>query len=128
MRNRKKITEYALKILVQTDFPLLSELNRFIDETSTNGLIVKWLSEAWIRPVYEYKDEDLSQITMGNCSEFFILLICIWLVPSFVFIVEKIVFKAAHQPNASKFSILFEKLIDGDRHILLNDIRFQDPK
>lgn len=106
----------------------MSELNRFIEEASTNGLIVKWLSEAWIRPVYEYKDEDLSQITMGNCSEFLVLWICIWLVPSFVFIVEKIVFKAAHKLNASKFSILLEMLIDGDRHFLLNDIRFKDPK
>lgn len=102
----------------------MAEIHRFVAEASAGGLIMKWLRSAGTQPIYGYKDNDLSQITMGNFSIMFVLLICLLLLTSTVFILEKIVFKAANGSKSSKFSIFLEMLIDGELHFLLNDIGF----
>lgn len=83
-----------MSILVRKDFPSMAEIHRFVAEASAGGLIMKWLRSARTQPIYVYKD--LSQITMGNFSIMFVLLICLLLLTSTVFILEKIVFKAAN--------------------------------
>lgn len=121
--NGEQIWKYPTKILVRNDFPLLNELNAFINQAISNGLMEKWLTKTWSRPDYLQEDDDNGQITIANFSGFFVLWICLSIVPTAVCLIEKTIARFANKSNPSRISLLLEMLIDGERHFLLQNIR-----
>lgn len=122
--NVEQIMQYSVQILVRKEFFLFEEFNTFINLAKANGLVAKWWTQTRIRPDYEYFEEEYGEITMDNFNGFFIFWISLLIVPTLVYFVEKIIFYGAQKPNPSKIFILLDMLIDGERHFLLNDIRF----
>lgn len=122
---KNEITTYSLQILVKKDFLLLEELNTVINAATASGLIVKWLSNTKVRANYQYQSDEFGNVTMDSFYSFFILWIGIVMVPWFVLLLENIIFYMTHKPNPHKICLYFELFIDGDRHFLLDDIRFE---
>lgn len=116
---------YSLQILVRKDFPFLEELNKFINAASASGLIEKWQTDNKARCDFKYPTDRFHQMTMDNFVTFFILWISLAIVPCFVFVLENVIFYMTHKQNPTKFSHYLELWIDGDRHFLLDDIRFE---
>lgn len=112
------IHEYAIKFLVRKDFCYLNELNRFIAMASAGGLIDKFRKDIiQLNNTYTPKPK-FNQITFGHLvGAFFIWIILIILICCF-FLIEKITFYEVKKRNPSQFWLIFQMIIDSDRHFL----------
>lgn len=115
------IYEYSLKFLVRKDFRYLNELNKFIQMTSSGGLIRKWHSNGRTRTHLKHRGKQFEQLKWIN----FIGLYCIWWILQIVIIIsmfwERLVYKKVRSSNKSKFWIISEMAIDPDRYFWLEN-------
>lgn len=115
------IHEYSLRILARKDFPLLKELNGFIERVNENGCIDKWLKRyrfvAEKQPIYEY-----AIATVESYASPSFVCCCIFLLALFTTMIEMIVYSKVRTPNPSKFWRFMEIIVDTDRSFLLDDL------
>lgn len=118
------IHKYWLKILVRKEFPLLDELNQFIQYASEGGLIDEWIKKDRHSVEKAPKYEDAMDL------EVFVVIwvVCgiMLLISSLVLIIEKITFKIVRRVNASVLWRLIEVCIDPNRYFLMNDLTLDE--
>lgn len=114
-----KIHESFLNILMRLDFPLVNELNLFIQQAADGGLLFKWLKSK----VYIEKSSEFQYIQIDIQTESIVLIIWAGMATfSFLmWIIEKIVYKKVRAPNSSRFWRYIEMAIDPYRHFLNGD-------
>lgn len=61
--NLQNIYEYSLSILMRKDFPLSNELNKFIQQASSNGLLSMWLKYNQFESPIEIKKKGFQQVS-----------------------------------------------------------------
>lgn len=115
--NAEIIYDYALKFLVNKNFPYLNQLNEFIKTASEAGLIEKWQSKGSSQSYVEQGADPYDQLTMGNLYAFNICICIIWIGIILLFSFEILVHKQVRKPNASRVWRLVEMAIDPDRHV-----------
>lgn len=115
------IHEYSLRILVRKSFPLLEELNGFIERVGENGCVDKWLKRyrfaAEKEPIYQY-----AVATVASFASPWIVGMCIFVLELFVITTERIVYSKVRTPNSSKLWQYIEMLVDPNRYFLLDNI------
>lgn len=120
-KSNESIYGRSLSILVRNNFSQLNELNRFIDLAKSSGLINQWLKQyqvfTEIPLKYEYTPFQLDSIMFE-----LVIYIGIASLATIVLVLELIVNKQVHSPNARKFWRYIEIVIDPYRHFLLNDL------
>lgn len=123
-KNFEIIHEYALKFLLHKDFPLQSELNRFIQTASASGLIEKWRSISRIRSKRRNVVVFYGIIRLETYFGIFLLLIAIFIFLILSLIFEKIVNKKARKQNSFRFWLLIERFIEPHRHFWCENVLF----
>lgn len=116
------IYEYALKFLVRRNFPYFNELNRFIQMASSSGLIEKWRSTN--QNPFDYKEMFFGYLTFDYFLGIVILGSILWILLIVFIFVERIVHTKNREPNPSQFWVIFEMVIDPDRHFMLDNKYF----
>lgn len=107
---------------MRKDFPLHSELNRFIERAVENGLIVKWSKKKIFRSVKEKAPEvHFIEITL----EMYLILdlICVGMLATagIALIFERVVYKRARLRGAARLWRYIDMMFDSNRYFLLND-------
>lgn len=112
-KNVEIIHDYALKFLIQKDFPYVKELNRFIATASASGLIEKWHKGKNLR----YTDVEHEHI--ANLKMSFMFIFMIMSVSFLMLCLERLVHKKTHQPNPSWSWLTIQMIIDPYRRFWL---------
>lgn len=120
--NSEAIYNYALKILMKSDFPLANELNKFIKYATEGGLIVKWVKDNQVQ--HKRGKELVNVIPLGvpHFNGVLIIYAGLWIFTFLIAIGEQVIYRQARKPNCAKFWIYAEMAIDADRHYLLRYI------
>lgn len=116
------IYEYALKFLVRKNFQYFNDLNRFIQMASSSGLIEKWRSKTQNR--FDYTDSFFGYLTFEYFLGIVILGSILWILLIIFLFIERIVHAKNRKPNPTRFWIIFEMVIDPDRHFMLENKYF----
>lgn len=116
---------YPLMFHMRRDFPLQSELNKFIKYMTENGLTNKWDKKNIFgsilekTPKYQYIEITLQIHLVTEC-----ILISLLLSTLLVLLIELFVYKKARAQNANRFWRYIEMMIDPYRYFLLNDLTY----
>lgn len=116
------IHEYPMTFFIRSDFVYLEELNKFIQMASANGLIKKWRVDNQIQRQYGIENT-YQKLKLDHFYGCLIIWCIILMIDFFILSLERLVYKKARMPNPSRFWILFEMIIDSDRHFWLEDKR-----
>lgn len=119
------IYEYPLTILMKKDFPLLEELNTFIQYASDGGLIVKWLKGNRYSSVSE-KPPNFN-FSEGNFNSHWfngIIFCSVTLLSLAVFFVEILIHRNIQGNKSSIFWRYCQMIIDPYRYFLLKDLSY----
>lgn len=98
------IHEYSLKILASKNFPLLTELNQFIQMATEAGLIVKWLKGYRFASMYEKKPLfEYIEVKMEMFVCFVIIVGSLQVFTCFIGTLEKIAYEKIQLQKVSPF-------------------------
>lgn len=117
------IYEYSLKILMKRNFPLVNELNRFIQFACNGGLTVKWLkgnqytTASEKPPIFSFSEANLNSLIFGG-----IIFSTVLILSLIVFAIENITHRNVQGNKFQTFWRLLQMLIDPYRYFLLEDL------
>lgn len=115
---------HSMKMLTRKDFPLLNDLNDFMQRANECGLINKWLKS--YRPFYDGKlENDEPTVTIESLMIEFVIYGCMMFVAFVTIFIEKETFKRARAPNPPPVWRYFDMLIDPYRYFFLTRIDFR---
>lgn len=121
----ENIHDYWLKILVKKKFPLMNELNRFIQCAIEGGLVAKWMKdyksmkEKTLR--YEYRTMN-EEILIFTAVIYWAMLSVALLI---LIIEQKIYEKMMQETNVAKIWRYIEMYVDPNRYFLNYDLVFE---
>ena len=114
------IYSHSLSILTRKNFPLINELNQFIERATETGLFDKW-----VKRYRSFRGEQLQiQYTIGLTNFIIVMTIYSGMVSlAFIIIViERFVYGKVRSLNSNPFWRYIEMAIDPYRHFLLEDL------
>lgn len=107
------------------NFPLINELNQFIEQAKDSGLITKWLKGNRFEPFLEKPPEfQFIEINWVAIITLFSICLSILSLASVVLIIEIIVDKKVRAKNSARYWRYIEMSIDPYRHFLNNDLAY----
>lgn len=119
------IHSYAFKLFVRESFSYTNELNEFIGSATESGLIEKWHSDTKKRWQFtnEHEERMSGLITMDNFLGVFLLWAVLLAYQIFVLLLEIAIHRQARQSNPKfrRFWIFLDKIIDPERHFMLEN-------
>lgn len=121
-RNPQSIYEYPLSFFVQKDFPFLIELNMFIQQTGSSGLLSKWLGN--YQNEFSIKSDNFRYIEMNIDTIWYMgsVCLCMLLTAFLVLNVERFIHKRTREMDVLRVWRFVEIMIDPKRHFLLKDL------
>lgn len=123
--NANNIYEYSLKILMKKGFPLVDELNRFIQYASDGGLIVKWLKRNRFSAVAQKPSKYKFSESSSNSMLFNGMIFCgVSALSVLVCAIEILVHRNVQAKKHSKFWLHCQMCIDPYRYFLLKDLSY----
>lgn len=114
-----EIYSYALKFLMQKEFPYRNELNEFIRMASARGLIENWRTHKKIQYRNNYNQVTanfINQANLDSCRMIYCGIIV------FVFLVlfsERLIYKKVRHPHPCRFWLIAQMIIDPHRNFWL---------
>lgn len=110
------IYNYHLKFLMHKEFPFKTELNRFIEMASANGLIAKWYSNSRIKAPQKYTKREYDITMIDELQYWFYLVIPTIL----VFLLEIFIYNRVKNSQLIMWRVI-EMFIDPYRHFWLKN-------
>lgn len=114
------IYEYSLSMLTRKDFPLINELNQFIQGAVEGGLITRWLKR------YRSREKEIppeyTDINWENFSIYVVFYLGLTFFAFVMLIIEKIVYRKVREPNSKPFWRYIEMAIDPYRYFFREDL------
>lgn len=119
--------EYSLSILMRKDFPLSNELNEFIRQVNSNGLLSMWLKQNQFDSPFVDSEIDEKEFEQVSAETLYYLLI-FYFTFSFGLVLllaaEKFIYKKVRCENSAKIWRVLEIAIDPRRYFLLRDLSY----
>lgn len=121
--NFENIYEYPLSILMRRDFPLVNELNKFIQYASSSGLLTMWIKQHKFDSPVEIEHE-MPKINLE--TGFFLVLIYLAVVCGLLCLTaaERIIYSKVRNENSARIWRYIEMAIDPHRYFLLRDLSY----
>lgn len=122
--NLQNIYEYSLSILMRKDFPLSNELNKFIQQTSSNGLLSMWLKQNQFESPIEIKKKGFQQVSADTI--FYLLIFHFSFSLGLLLLVnaERFIYKKVRTENSTQIWRYLEMGIDPHRYFFLRDLSY----
>lgn len=114
------IHSYHLKFLLNKEFLYKTQLDRFIQMASANGLIEKWYSKRRIKASQKYTERSIGVLTMENAQKLFLEWLS-FLLSTIVVLLLEIFIHNRVKNSRLKIWKLIEMLIDPYRHFWLEN-------
>lgn len=123
-------SKHGLNFLLQKDFNLKAELDRFISMANEGGLISKWMADLSLDYIKQHDTINNGVVSITHVISLAIVYIPLMILSLLVFLTEIIIhfhLKTNPKSNARQFWTIAETLIDPERHFLNYDLRFLLP-
>lgn len=112
----QNIKNYFISFHIRSDYRRSVELNNILIRINEAGFIFEWLKD------FEYQVPPVGAVLIKqHFRGAFLLYVSILILVLIVASLEQIIHWKCHHANESKYWILAEKLIDGQRHFFLLD-------
>lgn len=121
-------SKHGLNFLLQQDFDLKAELDRFISMANEGGLISKWMADLNLDHIkrHQHMNNNNSEVSMAHMISIYFTCGSIIALSLLVFLAEIIIhshLKLSSKSKATQFWKILESLIDPERHFLNYDLR-----
>lgn len=119
------IQKYPMRIFMRNDFPLRSDLNRFIGRLSENNLITRWMKQhSFGSRVENERQFRYIEIAIDDYLVIGLICVCVLILACIVFALERLVYKKARTCSATRFWRYLEMVIDPYRYFFLQDLSY----
>lgn len=118
--------EYPLAILMRKKFPLANELNEFIQQINSNGLLSMWLKRNQFGSHVDIESDEKEFQNVNVDTIFYLLVFHFMFSLGLVLFLaaERFIYKKVRSKNSSKVWRALEIGIDPYRHFLLRDLSY----
>lgn len=118
------IQTYPLKIFVRKGFNLQKKLDRFIEYTIENGVIVRWIRKNKFRSFVEERRVQIDKVTAEIFKFFVPVILGVFLGAFVIMVFEVIVHTKVHSHGSAKLWRYIQMMIDPERYFLLNGFAY----